>query len=259
MPETNIRNTPNMTKPFIDFYNRNNIIPTHQNHVDFTEQVKRRLGLHMSLGIPLEMIRGFDVLEFGPGGGFNALTLLEFNPKRYDFVEAATASLELLHRIESKSNIELNIYAQDFNDFETAWRYDLVLAENCIPGQENPTESLKRVSKFVKNSGYLIVTANSKIGMLSEILKSVFGSLMRKTLDNRIFKKEATRVFDRHLSSLGTQTRTVDDWIMDTIEYNVHSFKTDFSLPEIMKSLPEFIFCGSSPAFLGTLIGINEN
>ena len=143
----------------------------------------------MSLGIPLEMIRGFDVLEFGPGGGFNAITLLEFDPKRYDFVEAAAASLELLHRIESKPNTELNIYALDFNDFETDRRYDLVLAENCIPGQKNPTESLKRVSNFVKNNGHLIVTANSKIGMLSEILKSVFGNLMRKTLDYVSYKK----------------------------------------------------------------------
>ena len=95
----------------------------------------------------------------------------------------------------------------------------------------------------------MIVTANSKIGMLSEILKSVFGNLMRKTLDYRSYKKEATRIFERHLSSLGTQTRTVNDWIMDTIEYNVHSGKSDFSLPEIMQSLPEFIFCGSSPSF----------
>lgn len=238
-----------MERPFVDFYNENGVIPTRQDHVEFRELVKRRIGLHMQLGFPLEMVSGMDVLEFGPGGGFNARTLIHFLPKKYDFVEASTASLSLLKQLKSEQEIDVTIYNEDFNLFQVNHSYDLVLAENCIPGQKNPADSLKRISECVGNNGYLIVTTNSKLGMLSEILRSVLALILRNTLEYDQYWSHITRIMQQHLWNLEAKTRTVSDWVSDTLEYNVHKYKTDFSLLEAMECLGGFTFVGSSPAF----------
>lgn len=141
-----------MERPFIDFYNLNSVIPTRQDHVELMELVKRRIGLHMQLGFPLEMVSGMDVLEFGPGGGFNARTLMHFLPKKFDFVEASTASLSLLKQLKSEQEMDITIYDSDFNLFKVNHKYNLVLAENCIPGQQNPTDSLKKISECVEKT-----------------------------------------------------------------------------------------------------------
>ena len=55
-------------------------------HEDF---VFRRNALYKTLGIPFEGLRGKAVLEFGPGGGFNAVAVTRYNPELYVFVDAS--------------------------------------------------------------------------------------------------------------------------------------------------------------------------
>lgn len=55
-------------EPFIDFYNREKILPVRQN-IENPSFFPARAFLYSNLGVPLSFLRGLDVLEFGPGGG----------------------------------------------------------------------------------------------------------------------------------------------------------------------------------------------
>ena len=67
-------------RAFVSFYNDRKIIPVSQDvhHEDF---VFRRNALYKTLGVPFEGLRGKAVLEFGPGGGFNAVAVTRYNPE----------------------------------------------------------------------------------------------------------------------------------------------------------------------------------
>ena len=54
-------------EPFIDFYNREKILPVRQN-IENPSFFPAREFLYSNLGVPLSFLRGLDVLEFGPGG-----------------------------------------------------------------------------------------------------------------------------------------------------------------------------------------------
>ena len=46
-------------------------------------------------------MRNRSILEFGPGGGFNATAITHYGPEVYVFVDAAKASLLELNRKKS--------------------------------------------------------------------------------------------------------------------------------------------------------------
>ena len=55
---------------FLDYYNKKEIIPTSQ-PIDINH-FRRRNYLLSTLGINLSCLRQSKIIEFGPGGGFNA-------------------------------------------------------------------------------------------------------------------------------------------------------------------------------------------
>jgi hypothetical protein len=58
---------------FIDYYNTNNIIPVSQDLTDLDAFIFRRNYLYQALGLPLARIKNLNVVEFCPGGGYNAV------------------------------------------------------------------------------------------------------------------------------------------------------------------------------------------
>ena len=68
---------------FIDFYNKHKIIPVSQNIEKLTEFVFSRNHLYSTLGTPLSYFKNRTVIEFGPGGGFNAVATSAYKPALY--------------------------------------------------------------------------------------------------------------------------------------------------------------------------------
>jgi predicted RNA methylase len=81
-------------RPFLDFYAAHHVVPVHYRRD--AAFVARRTWLLATLGIPPALLRGADVLEFGPGTGDNASVLTSFGPRRYVLVDANPASIEAL-------------------------------------------------------------------------------------------------------------------------------------------------------------------
>jgi hypothetical protein len=100
-------------KPFVDFYNQENINPVRQNLTNINLLKRRRTFLYSKLGINLKFLTGKEILEFGPGGGFNSIITSSYAPMTYDYVDASTKSIEVLRenkKIKAKNSNIYNIF-----------------------------------------------------------------------------------------------------------------------------------------------------
>jgi 2-polyprenyl-3-methyl-5-hydroxy-6-metoxy-1,4-benzoquinol methylase len=51
-------------------------------------------------------------------------------------------------------------------EFTSDVKYDVVITEACIPGQDEPLRVLEKISEFVAPDGFLIITNTSKSSLL---------------------------------------------------------------------------------------------
>lgn len=139
-----------------------------------------------------------------------------------------------------------------FLEFTSDIQYDVVIAEGCIPGQDEPLSALEKISEFVAQDGFLIITNTSKSSLLSEILRSVIGKWLSRQLRNEYeLTDKCTELFRGHLDSLKTTTRSARDWVLDNIVHEWHLGKSDFSFAEAAELLftLNFQYHGGSPSF----------
>jgi 2-polyprenyl-3-methyl-5-hydroxy-6-metoxy-1,4-benzoquinol methylase len=238
---------------FVSYYNERSIIPVTQD-IEDPEFVFKRNSLYSLLGFPLASLRGRDVLEFGPGGGFNATAVTHFSPRTYVFVDASDASLDELCRKASSGvfgSTSTEIRRSNIFDYSDDRFFDLVICEGVIPGQTKPAEMLSHVATFVRSQGFLSVTTASSVSLVSEYCRRIFRPFIfanYKSFEEQILASE--RIFGPHIKSLGAKTRPVRDWVLDVI---LHPWpkKFSFSIPDALNSLSgEFVFYNSSPKFL---------
>lgn len=242
-------------KAFVDYYNTNNIIPVSQDLTDLDAFIFRRNYLYQTLGLPLARIKNLNVIEFGPGGGYNAVATSKFGPERYVFVDATAASIAELHKKQAAGHFRtrnVEIIESDIFDYRDTRRYDLVICEGVIPGQTDPRGMIRHVGSFCEPGGVLFVTTTSASSLLSEICRRVLRpSIM---VPGRTFA-EQTRigadVFRSHLKNLATSTRPAEDWVQDSILHNWQHGEFVFTMNDAVTALGDaFEFYSSSPRFL---------
>lgn len=240
---------------FIDYYNKNQIIPVSQDLTDLDAFIFRRNYLYQTLGLPLARIKNLNVIEFGPGGGYNAVATSRFGPDRYVFVDATAASIAELRKKQTAGQFRarnVEIVESNIFDYRDERRYDLVICEGVIPGQNDPRRMIKQVASFCEPGGIFLTTTTSSSSILSEICRRVLRpSIMTR---DRTFL-EQTRigadVFRSHLRNLATSTRPVEDWVQDSILHDWQDGEYVFTMIDAISALDdEFEFYSSSPRFL---------
>ncbi len=245
-----------MKKPFIDYYNKYNIIPTSQNVKNVKSFLYQRNHLYSNLGIPLSFFSNKNIIEFGPGGGWNAQATSFFRPRSYTFVDGSEKSIyELRKKIKNKKiNAKvIKLIKRNIFNFKTKKKYDIAIVEGTIPNQKYPNKMLKIISKCVKNGGVLITTTHSPFSLLSEVCRRLLRIKIYNSnisFENRL--KTSCKIFKSHLATLKTTTRPVKDWVSDVILHD-HSFenKYDFDTLDTLKCLEKnFYFYNSHPKFL---------
>jgi 2-polyprenyl-3-methyl-5-hydroxy-6-metoxy-1,4-benzoquinol methylase len=246
---------PKTVKPFVDFYNKHNVIPVSQDIADLDNFVFRRNFLYSRLGAPLRQFHNRRVIEFGPGGGFNAVATSLHQPELYVFVDASQASLLELDKKKSNNQFRAkNIEIIDSNifDYSDDRKFDFVIVEGTICGQAEPERMLRHVASFVNESGILITTAISAASVLSEVCRRLLRIKISETsngFDSQV--RFASKIFDSHLKSLGASTRPTDDWVIDMIFHDWHNGKYIFSMADSAEAIRnEFDFYQSLPCFL---------
>jgi SAM-dependent methyltransferase len=149
---------------------------------------------------------------------------------------------------------EIKIFQSKFLDFKINKQFDLVIAEACIPGQKDPNKFLLHISSFVKDNGVLVTTTTSKASMLAEMLRALYGVLIQSKFESRdLYISFLELKFSSHLSQLGTNTRSIRDWVLDNIINTFHKDGSNYSIGEAVKALGNFEFQSSVPTFLSDL------
>jgi SAM-dependent methyltransferase len=240
-------------RPFLDFYGAQNISPVAQDISDLDRHFQRRGSLYRSLGIPPLYVRDRSVIEFGPGSGHNALYTQHLGPRRYVMVDANVRGIEetraLLERVQpGKANYEI-VHAL-IEEFESAERFDLVLAEGLVPFQMDPSAFIRHIARSAGENAVLVVTCADAPSILGEVGRRLIAyRLAGPGVTERERLARLVPVFTPHLATLGGMSRSVEDWIYDNI-LNPFVGRT-FGIDEAIEALgDEFDVYGSSPEFI---------
>jgi 2-polyprenyl-3-methyl-5-hydroxy-6-metoxy-1,4-benzoquinol methylase len=239
---------------FVRYYQTNNIMPVSQ-HVDNPRFFQARDFLYSALGIPLRALTGRTILEFGPGGGYNAIATAMHKPFTFVFVDAVELSVQQIktRRDAGLYNCDkIEVHQKNIFDFSDERTFDFVIIEGVIPGQTKPQEMLSHASSFVGDNGVLIFTTVDEFSILSEVCRRMFRPLLVGiSNDRRIQCEYAEKIFSSHLRTLGRNTRPIRDWVLDNI-FHVLEPEANFlfSIKNAIETLnDEFRFYHSFPRF----------
>lgn len=257
--------------PYVDFYRSLGISPVAQDISDLDRHFSRRDSLYRFLGIPPGLIAGRAVIEFGPGSGHNALFTAAQRPSRYLLVDGNPVGVAETRRNLTEHGFSgIEVVESLFEEFDCDEQFDLVLAEGFLPHTAAPTDLLRRIARFVRPGGVLVITTVTPASILSENI--------RRLLRSRIISPNAPAaeqlavlrpLLGPHLATLKAMSRSVDDWLLDNIIQPV-AHAGLLTIPEAVATLAgEFDAYGSSPSFVtdlrwykavhGVERGFNEN
>lgn len=207
-----------MNNKYLEFYGEHNISPVHQN-VDGLQ--KRRKNLYRQLGIPWQCLTGKEVLEFGPGGGMNALALLEGGIGHIDLIEPNRTGREEIEELYSLKGISKNrydIFPDIMEDYKADKQYDFVIAEMFIMHLENWKDCLRILKKYCKRDSIVITTCADEIGFYVERIKRYIAHYSVRNIAHYEQKRDCLiEMFEPQIRTLGAGTRTAKDWVEDQL------------------------------------------
>lgn len=252
-------------EPFLDFYRKHDVAPVRYEFND--DFAYRRIYLYAKLGIPPALIEGSTVLEFGPGTGDNAKVIASLEPKKYVLVEANPKSISDTTRSLAwgRGGDELDfvdVIESRVQDFVTSDKFSVVIAENIVPGQRQSTLFASHILNFVEPGGVAILTTHTEAGLLADMCRQLLGPEIRRRVSSKNpANAEAefsdavnfgAELFSKDLASLGPDTRSPADWVVDNVLHDWIDRGRTFTPREALVALPsDFDFLASSPTFGG--------
>ncbi|PTY03083.1 hypothetical protein DB346_07470 [Verrucomicrobia bacterium LW23] len=241
-----------MSRPFLDFYTKLDVIPTHQDISDLQNHFNRRHGLYIQLGVPPLFIRNCSVLEFGPGTGQNAIVTASSGPSEYVLVDGNSKSIETTTETLRPffDKVPIQIIKDDILTYTSDKKFDLVLCEGLIPVQLDPSGFLKHVASFANKGGVVVITCMDSVSVLSEALRRYlcyYECSPATEVKERIAK--LTVFLKPHFEKLPGMSRRHEDWVIDNI---IHPWAGSLlSVSEAIQTLAgEFVVLGSNPHFM---------
>ncbi len=234
---------------YLKFYEKYKISPVVQNIENFNEHVKRRSNLYRQLSVLPLTIKDKDILEIGPGGGYNALATYTFEPNSYTLVEPNTTGYnELIENFKTaESRTELSFFNCMLEDFKVDKKFDIIFCEGLIQGLNNKEEFINSLDALLKPNGILVITCSDEISVFFEIVRRHIANIFTRDINDFNKKTELLmEIFSKDLSLLKGMTRKHEDWCNDLMcdAYYEHRF----SINDIFDIVQEkYYFIGSSP------------
>lgn len=122
----------------LDYYRQNcfNPVPIElEDQKEWESHCAKRFNLYQRhLGIPLSLLHGRSIIEFGCNSGENALVLATFGAK-LTLVEPNEQVLSRLRKLFQKLGLEKSIVElsqKDIEQFDSGTLYDVVIAEGFL-------------------------------------------------------------------------------------------------------------------------------
>lgn len=234
---------------YLEFYEKYKISPVVQNIENFQKHIKRRTNLYRQLGVTPLSFKEKDILEIGPGGGYNAIVTYTYEPKTYTLVEPNTTGFnELKSNFEKINQGNVEFYNCMLEDFNSGKQYDIIMCEGLIPGLSNKEDFIEKVLKLLKPNGIFILTTADQISMFFEMIRKYMANILIEdcsSIEQKV--KVLVDSFSTHLDTLDGMTRSHEDWCLDNLIGDAvyeHSFSINDAI-SLMRN--EFHLLGSSP------------
>lgn len=240
-----------MTASHLEFYTTFNISPVRQDIGDLTQHFQRREALYRQLGILPRFVKDTQVLEVGPGGGFNSLYTGSLLPSRYVLVDGNPTGIEHMKELFAQFPDWTNmteIVLSRLEDWRPEEQFDYVFCEGLLSGVPNPEEILNKLADATAIGGVLTITCVDHLSHFPETLRRAFAQLAvdpDDSLDTKVSK--IFPMLEPHLATLPGMSRRHDDWVIDNL---IHpgSIIPLINFPEAVAVLaPRFEFYASSP------------
>ena len=228
-------------------------------HPDVWEQhfAKRRNLYERHLGMPLSLLKGARVLEFGPNSGENCLVPALFG-SRLTLVEPNDQVLPRLRQLFDQFGLSEQIdavHCETIDGFSTQEKYDLVIAEGFLYTLPNRDALLRKIVSHIGPGKFGVISINDQFGGLIELLRRAI--LFRACHLNGVADAQsdkclqlAKQLYADDFSRLNS-SRTFDAWWKDTLVNPFYVTEFLWSFPAVLQLLQEeqCEFYSSSPVW----------
>lgn len=242
-----------MKNDFLAYYVEHNISPVRQDISDIEKHYERRKKLYRHCGVPVQAFKNANVLEVGPGGGYNTLAFFHWGAKHIDLVEPNPKGREEMHELFANhpiSESKYKIFPLEIEEYQTEKKYDVIVAEGFLPGIDNPQEVIDKIKYLSADNGIIVITCIDSISSFVEGIKALVGATLVSNTKNYNEKvKLLVEFFAPQLKMLPGVSRVPEDWVKDNI-LNPVAFNNGklFSITQAIDCFrEEFDIIGTSP------------
>jgi len=236
----------------LEYYVEHHISPEHQNIEDIAVHYTRREKLYRQCGIPVLAFRNAEILEVGPGGGYNTLAFFHWNCKHVDLVEANPCGIQDMQILFEEQGIDDNkyeMYECKIEEYYTDRKYDIIIAEGFISHLYNREEVLDKLKSLINKQGIIVITCSDEVGYFVEIIKRLIGHILTQGFSAYEEKvKYLTDIFKPQLEKLRGVSKLPEDWVRDNIFNPEMTNEMEFTLAQAIRYFEkDFEILGSSP------------
>ncbi len=236
----------------LEYYIQHNISPEHQNIEDIEIHYTRRKKLYRQCGIPEIAFRDAEILEVGPGGGYNTLAFFQWNCRHVDLVEANPQGVKDMNQLFAEQGVQkekFDIYECAIEEYTTERRYDIIIAEGFLPNIHNQNEVLNKLKELINEKGIIVITCIDKVDFFIEVMKRLVGVALAQNIpeyDDKV--RYLTGIFKPQLEKLRGVSKLPEDWVKDIILNPEVNNEMELSLAQAIQYFGEdFEILGSSP------------
>lgn len=252
----------------VDYYDAIKLNPVGHNISDrerfLAHERKRRNLLEHHLKLPLRLLDGKRVLEFGPASGENAVVLARHGARMtlvepLDYLaaelKAKFAAFGVSDRIEA-------LHLEVLERFSTDRRFDVVIAEGFIQFLDDAAAGTRKLASFLAPGGLLLISTTDTTGMFVEFLTKVYFELAAAKLglvgaDSRL---ELLRELLEEKFNGINHSRGFEAYAKDMPLNPLVRPRFFFSLPDAFSKLPlDVVLHTSWPNYLGTDLVWHKN
>ncbi|HZL59498.1 MAG TPA: class I SAM-dependent methyltransferase [Stellaceae bacterium] len=239
-------------RAFISFYKQHDFVPNQVPEHHRALHFRRRDALYRQLGIVSGLLKGRDVIEFGPGSGDNSVHTASFGLGSLVLVDGHDVSIAELRRKagDGRFPADCDIYESDVLAFTDARRFDLVIAEGLIHDRSDTKPFCRHMAEFARPGGIVVITTIDPVSSFADICRRLFKPIyMARDKDFDTCMKSLAALFKPDLDALPGFARTHYDWVLDNI---FHPLPLDrfFPFPDAVAALTDdFDVYASHPHF----------